>query len=206
MLIFRPARAADVDAAVGLIHASGPADFDYVLPDAQGFLRYAFVQGTGRLGFRRHSVGERDGRVVAVGVGWSGRENGAIALAAGWQFVRFYGPVAAIGVIWRGLRAERVMRPPGRDAFYIGHLAVAEDARGQGIGAELVAHMLRRAGACRAVLDVATGNARAAALYARCGFAVTATRRGGARTGRGQISDHYRMERGQTGPAQYSAV
>ena len=87
-----------------------------------------------------------------------------------------------------------------------GHLAVAEDARGQGIGAELVAHMLRRAGACRAVLDVATGNARAAALYARCGFAVTATRRGGARNGRGQISDHYRMERGQTGPAQYSAV
>ena len=82
MVTFRPARPEDADEAVKLIHVSGPADFDYVLPDALAFLRYAFVQGMGRFGYRHHSVGERDGRIVAVGVGWTARENVGFALAA----------------------------------------------------------------------------------------------------------------------------
>jgi len=196
MVTFRPARPEDADEAVKLIHLSGPADFDYVLPDALAFLRYAFVQGMGRFGYRHHSVGERDGRIVAVGVGWTARKNVGFALAAGWQFLRFFGPIATPGVIARGLRAERVMRPPVRGEFYIGHLAVVAAMRGQGIGAALVAHMLQRAGSRIAVLDVAIGNARAQALYAGFGFRVTATRQCGAANARGHVSDHHRMVRG----------
>jgi hypothetical protein len=49
---FRAAAAADVAAAVPLIHSSGPAAFEFVfavpgLGDAQAFLRRAFVDGAG---------------------------------------------------------------------------------------------------------------------------------------------------------------
>ncbi|HEV2681194.1 MAG TPA: GNAT family N-acetyltransferase, partial [Rhodanobacter sp.] len=71
-LTFRPALAADVAAAIPLIHSSGPAAFDYVFAvsgvgDAQAFLRRAFIDGAGEFGWRNHVVGVLDGAVVAVG-------------------------------------------------------------------------------------------------------------------------------------------
>ena len=60
-------------------------------------------------------------------------------------------------------------------------LAVAPDARRQGLGAALVADFLRQAqalGATRALLEVAADNAPARALYDGAGFAQAGIRRG----------------------------
>lgn len=77
-LHFRPARSDDAEAAVPLIYSSGPAAFDYVFGGtpkgtAQDFLHKAFVSGAGQFGYRQHSVGEQDGRVVAVGTALKAR-------------------------------------------------------------------------------------------------------------------------------------
>ena len=196
---FRPARPDDADAAIPLIHSSGPQEFDYVTTQGgAAFLRAAFINGRGRFGYRHHSVGLRDGVIVAVGVGWRARDKPGFALAAFAQFVAHFGLVGAVGAAWRGLQAERVMRPPGRGEYYIGHLAVAPGWRGQGIGTQLVAHMLARgrgAGASVAVLDVACENLRAAALYSGLGFAVNGPPRLGFINRAGQIGDHFRMVR-----------
>ena len=61
----------------------------------------------------------------------------------------------------------------GRDAF-IDEFFIAEDARGQGIGATVLAtvgDMARDEGIAALHLEVARANRRARALYARAGFA-----------------------------------
>ncbi|MEW9622755.1 GNAT family N-acetyltransferase [Rhodanobacter geophilus] len=200
---FRAATPQDVEAAVPLIHSSGPAAFDHVftLPgrgDAQAFLRHAFVDGAGEFGWRNHVVGELEGMVVAVGAGYGGETALAFTLAAARQILRHYGLRHAPGVIARGLRVERVMPPPSRGMHYLAHLGVSPALRGQGIGQALIEELIRRgvqAGRRRMVLDVAVSNPRAQALYGRLGFAVTGERRSALANAQGTVPDHRRMER-----------
>jgi ribosomal protein S18 acetylase RimI-like enzyme len=199
-IAFRPATPEDVEAAVPLIYSSGPAAFDFVFAHdkpgrAQDFLRYAFRQGGGEFGWRNHVAGVAEGRVVAIGAGWDGRQSIAFTLAAARQIFGFFGPIRAWGVIIRGLQVESVIRPAGAGEYYIGHLGVDPALRGRGLGQKLVAHLLALAPSCpKAVLDVAVGNPRAQALYERLGFAVTTTRTSRLRSRHGSVGDHRRME------------
>jgi ribosomal protein S18 acetylase RimI-like enzyme len=199
---FRRARAADAQAAIPLILSSGPEAFNYVfaMPGRTpgDFLRHAFSQGSGQFGFRNHVVGEIGGQVVAAGAGWSSASNVGFLLAAVGQFFPFFGVLGAPPVIVRGLRTEAVVRPPAAGEFYIGHLGVAPDRRGQGIGEALIAHLLAigaETGRRRAVLDVSVENPRAQALYSRLGFRVTAERPSTLRRAAGYVPSHRRMER-----------
>jgi ribosomal protein S18 acetylase RimI-like enzyme len=202
-LQFRSASAGDVAAAVPLIYSSGPAAFDFVFShdrpgQAEAFLHFAFVQGSGEFGWRNHVAAVAGDRVAAIGAGWDGSNSLRFTLAAARQIFGFFGPWRAWGVIIRGLRVESIIRPAGGGEFYIGHLGVDPTIRSQGIGARLVAHLLAAASRspCRmAVLDVAVGNPRAQALYDRLGFAVTVTRVSRLRDRYGSVGDHRRMVR-----------
>lgn len=176
-LIFRPAESRDVDQAVPLIYSSGPAAFDYAFKragvTAEDFLRAAFVDGAGMFGYPRHWVGEMGGRVVAAGTGYSGEVNLRNMLAATRQIMLCYGPVSAVPVMLNGLRLERIIQPPPKQTYYLAHLGVNPDLRGEGIGTRLVEHLLklgRAAGFQWAALDVAVSNPLAQALYERLGF------------------------------------
>lgn len=203
VLSFRQATAQDVDAAIPLIHSSGPAAFDYVFAvpgrsDAQAFLRRAFIDGAGEFGSRNHVVGELEGTVVAAGAGFGGESALTFTLAAARQILAHYGPRHAPGVIVRGLRVERVIPPPARGMHYLAHLGVTPVLRGEGIGRALVDELIRRgmeAGRRRMVLDVATSNPRAQVLYERLGFEVTAERVSSLANPRGAVPGHRRMER-----------
>lgn len=201
---FRPAAPADVEAAVPLIYSSGPGAFDYVFAAgrpgrALDFLRYAFVRGGGEFGWRNHVAALAEGRVVGIGAGWDSSTALRFLLAAACQIFGFYGPVAAWGVILRGLKVESVIRPPKAGEFYIGHLGIDPALRSRGVGARLVAHLLATPLRGRiAVLDVAAGNPRAQALYQRLGFAVTTTCVSRLGNRDGKVDDHHRMERKAT--------
>ncbi len=202
-LAFRPCTAADAAVAVPLIHASGPAAFRFVFApraeaQALAFLHVAFADGAGEFGFRNHLAIERDGTVLGVAALWDGRSNAAFTATAVRQIMGFY-RTAAPGVLWRGLRFERVVRPAPRDVAYIGHVAVREELRGQGVGRSLLEHLLARArgaGYRRAGLDVAASNPRARALYEAMGFTLQATRRSTLADRRGPVADHHYMETG----------
>ena len=201
-LIFRVAAACDVDAAVPLIHSSGPAAFDHVFAvpgvgDAQAFLRRAFVDGAGEFGWRNHVVGELDGVVVAVGAGYGGDTKWPFTLAAARQILAHYGWRHAAGVIARGLRTESVIPPPTGAMYYLGHLGVSPDLRGKGVGSALVGHLLAaRPAHARGpvILDVATSNPDAQRLYQRLRFAVIAERRSTLANAQGRVPDHRRMQ------------
>ena len=201
-LTFRPAAAADVEAAVPLIHSSGPDAFEYVfavpgMGDAQAFLRHAFVDGAGEFGWRNHVIGVLDGVVVAAGAGFGGATKWPFTLAAARQILGHYGWRHAAGVIARGLRVESVIPPPTGAMYYLGHLGVSPSLRGKGIGAALVEHLLditpAHAGG-PVVLDVATTNPDAQRLYQRLGFEVVAERRSALANAQGRVPDHRRMQ------------
>lgn len=201
-LTFRPAVAADVDAAVPLIHSSGPAAFEYVFDvpgvgHAQAFLRRAFVDGAGEFGWRSHVVGELDGAVVAAGAIYSGATKWSFTLAAARQILAHYGWRHSAGVIGRGLRVESVIPPPAGNMVYLAHLGVSPELRGNGYGVALVAHLLATRSADAVgplILDVATSNPDAQRLYQRLGFAVVSERRSRLANAQGVVPNHRRMQ------------
>jgi len=182
-LTFRRARPNDVDAAIPLIYSSGPDAFDYAFArpgrnSAQDFLRYAFVQGGGQFGWRQHWVGERDGDVVAAGTVFGGEVNLGYMLAATRQIIGYFG-LGSPRVIVRGLQLERIICPPPKRTLYLAHLGVTSSQRGEGLGSQLIDHLLqigRNAGLSMAALDVSVANPRAQALYERFGFSVQVER------------------------------
>lgn len=201
-ITFRPAKPDDVDVAVPLIYSSGPIAFDYVFAsqskgNGETFLKYAFQDGAGEFGYRNHVVGTRDGEIVCAGAGYTGETGMAFTLAAVRQIWSFYG-LNGIGVIIRGLRIEQVIEPPSKDLYYIAHLGVKPELRGQGIGTQLLNHLLSQqytAGIKTAALDVAVTNPRAEALYKRMGFTVTETLKSNLSNQWGTVADLRRMEK-----------
>ncbi len=201
-IVFRPAEPADAEAAVPLIYLSGPDAFDFVFTvpgkgGAQDFLHHAFVDGAGEFGHRNHVVAIEDGKLVAAGGGWSGKSGVAFMWAGARQILGYYGLLAGLGVIVRGLRTEAVIPPPAGDRHYLGHLGVLPGLQGRGIGKLLIDHLInhgRAKGFKLAALDVAATNTRGQALYERLGFVVTKERRSALRNAHGRVADHRHME------------
>jgi ribosomal protein S18 acetylase RimI-like enzyme len=201
-LHFRQAVAADADQVVPLIYSSGPAAFDFVFTTlkrgrALDFLRSAFIQGDGEFGYRNHLVAVDDGVIVATGGGWSGANGFSFMLAAARQIVGHYGLLTGAGVIVRGLRTESVIPPPPRDRYYLGHLGVVPGRQGQGIGQQLIQHLLMLGttqGFTATALHVSAANPRAQALYERIGFTVVQERPSTLRNAHGSVGLHRCME------------
>ncbi len=198
----RAARPEDVAAAVPLIYSSGPATFDYVFShrtrtDAEGFLGRTFVQTTGQFSYGHHYVAVFDGNVIATGTGYSSGDMPGFTFAAMRDIFSCYGIATGLGVMRRGLQAERIVRPPKSNLHYIAHIGVAPEFRGRGIGARLLNFLLeqgRARGRRVAGLDVSVENPRAQALYERLGFRVVKEEISSYGNDTAQIPNHRRME------------
>ena len=86
------------------------------------------------------------------------------------------------GGMWRGVLLSTLERPVEPDTLLMDGIAVSPAARGQGIGAQLLAAIRPEAAArgCRTLrLDVIDTNPRARALYERLGFTAQRTERTG---------------------------
>lgn len=191
----RPASPEDVDRAVPLIYSSGPDAFDFVFGDATAFLRHAFLDGAGEFGFRNHTVAVVEGEVAGIGAAYSGATSLQFTVAAARQILSHY-RLSGVGVIFRGLRTERIIPAPKKGMQYIGHLGVDPGMRGEGVGTRLIELFLdqgREAGHAMAGLDVAVTNPRAEALYERLGFEVTEERESSLSNQFATVANHRRM-------------
>jgi ribosomal protein S18 acetylase RimI-like enzyme len=178
---FRHAEARDVDAALPLIYSSGPQAFDYGFQccgkRSRDFLRFAFTDGNGFLGYKNHTVATLNGQVVGIVAVYNLSTYVRLTLGHLWQLWRFYPAPSLIDLVTRGAHIQSIMPSPHQSTHYVAHFGVAEGLRGRGIGRSLLAYQYKKAqelGRTIYALDVSAENPRAQALYERFGFSVTA--------------------------------
>ncbi len=195
---FRQAQPADCSAAVPLIYASGPHEFDYVFHEgaitALDYLAFVFPTGRGLSSYHRATVAVVDNEVVGIYVCHSSSEDAAVSRGNLVNILRCYGLRAGLRVLQRALRIGTVLPPPTPGSDYISQLGVSPSRRGQGIGTRLLQRQCERSrelGRRALELDVAAPNHGARRLYERLGFRVIAER---AWKYGGDVPDQQRME------------
>jgi len=178
---FRIADSRDVDAALPLIYSSGPQAFDYGFQrcgkSSHDFLRFAFTDGNGFLGYKNHTVATLNGQVVGIVAVYNLSTYVRLTLGHLWQLWRFYPASSLVDLVTRGTHLQSIMPPPNQKTHYVAHFGVVEAMRGRGIGRSLLAYHHKKAqelGRTIYALDVSAENPRAQALYERFGFSVTA--------------------------------
>jgi ribosomal protein S18 acetylase RimI-like enzyme len=197
---FKKACEQDARILAPLLYDSGPEAFDYVFTvgkkTALDFLNYALQKKGGEFGYGCHTCVWNDHQIVGVGARFSSKNNLSFLWNNAKRILFFYSLPVALGVIIRGLRVERVLVPPGKNVYYIAHLDIAENKRGQGIGFDLITHFIQQAPRQPLPfieLDVAETNPRAQALYQSMGFVVQHKRNSQLQRKSFRVPAYYRM-------------
>lgn len=190
----------DVAAAIPLIYSSGPSEFRYAFSvdyaeQALEFLYFAFTRQQGQFSYNNHTGIYVDDVLTGIAAYWTRKDLSDFMRAHLRDIFAFYGISKGAGVMFRGLQVEHVMREPGKGCGYIANVGIAEAARGQGLGQQLVQQQIERArieklDACE--LDVRVGNP-ARNLYQRLGFRDQTTRHSTRNNSFGKINSHTRM-------------
>ena len=178
----RPARVDDLDAP-GLLYESAAPYYDAYAGSeqrARRMLTSIWPKTDHTASWDRTRVAEIGDRVVGVLVAFPAAEGDGLArrfLSA--SVVRL--PAWRWPLILRHLRASSVVTPvPPGDSFYVDALAVASDARRQGVATALLRDAEHSCATMRCsgvVLDTGLENAAARALYEGYGFAEREIRR-----------------------------
>ncbi len=202
-IIIRPCLASDVSAAIPLIYSTGPKTFDYIFADSAldqtpDFLSYAFQKGGSELGYQNHLGLFVEGRLVGIAAIWSHAETMVFTFYGAIQIIKHYGLRTGLKIIRRALKMEKVIKPPKKGVAYIGHLAIADQFQGRGLGVRLHQHLEQLPQSIDAgtlALDVSARNPNAQRLYERLGYQVVEVISGDLKTEYGDVIEHRYMEK-----------
>jgi ribosomal protein S18 acetylase RimI-like enzyme len=180
-LLFRKAQPQDVERVVPLIYSAGPQAIDYLFQchgkKSQDFLRFAFKNGNGFLGYKNHTVATMSGQVVGILAVYNLSAYARLTLGHLWLLRRFYPASNLYDLIARAVHMQSIMPAPGQKMHYVANFGVPETLQGSGIGRGLLDHQYKRArelGRALFALDVSVENPLAQAFYERYGFSVIA--------------------------------
>lgn len=176
---FRNAAPGDADAAVPLIYSAGPAAIDYGFSchghAGEDFLRFAFIDGKGFLGYQNHTVATMDGQVVGIVACYNLPRYLRLTCEHLVQLWHYYSLPKLPDLLVRANHLKSTMPAPGIDTHYVANFGVPANHQGMGVGTALLNHQ-RHAGLAmkraRFALDVSIENPRAQAMYERYGFEV----------------------------------
>lgn len=205
---FKMTSVQDVAAAVPLMYSSGPYSFDYVFCHSeqhQGteYLRKAFIEQDIEFSHRHHLGLYLEGELVALGCIKHAKQNAAFMKAALKSFFNHFSFLQALGVLWRGMQTEAIIRPPQQSAAVLCNLGVSETQRGLGLGTQLIHALEQRAlslGYDVVELDVAENNPKARALYERLGYQQKYVKASKLKSQFGFVPTHTRMSKSISAP------
>lgn len=175
----RAAREEDYQAATQLLLQSGERLLTEIFGNGDvaqtcRYLAFAWQQGPGQYGFQNHWVAESGDTLVGLLTCWDDQLPADFDRATLSSITDFFGLDQSIDVVMRSQRFSAALHPPMATELGIGHLAVAEAARRQGVGRALMnwaEQQARQRGKFAVVLDVASDNQAAIAFYRALGFA-----------------------------------
>jgi ribosomal protein S18 acetylase RimI-like enzyme len=178
----RPAEPSDADIAGRLLFDSFPKMAAFVIglgneKRAQAILTELFAKPGHRFSYEFGHVAVRQGKVVALFIGYSGKRLGKFNRRLGrlmFQHYRLRGKLALLIRTWPLV----FIKEAGRDDYLLSNLAVKKRFRNQGIGASLLAQVeekAREAGFHKVSLMVNIGNRKARRFYERHDYQIRAT-------------------------------
>lgn len=196
-VIIRKAMPEDSNDIVPLIHSSGPIAWNFVFQEgnrtAFDFLQSAYRKRGNTISYTNHFVAEKEGNVVGSILQYTQPSFLALTVGTAFQILLLYKWNAA-KVMARGLKTETIIQPPKPNCLYLGHIAVLETHRNQGIAKQLIEFMIQRNPGYKTIaLDVSIENPSAIALYQKLGFVIKETR--DPIGWEGKIPSHHYMER-----------
>ena len=177
----RAASAHDAQVAAPLIYSSGPKAFEFIFSNDQplacvDFLQDAFKGSKGLFSYRHHYVVESENKVVAVIGHFTQASMASTQVFTALHILKYLGLFNGLRSMLRGLIFEnKLVKAPLKNCFYIAHVGVSADFRGQGIGERMIAFVQAKAeiqGFKKLALDVSVTNPRAQSLYERLNFKV----------------------------------
>ncbi len=178
ILQLKPCTPEDVTAAVPLIYASGPDAFEFVFKNdeksAKDFLAFAFLRKGGEFSFDNHYALWENNQLVGVGALYNHSRAATFLVNDAVNIIRFYGWKFLVHSL-NGLKAETIIKPPGKNEITLGHLGIKEELRGKGFGTHLINLLVQQVEKMEQeyfVLDVSEENPKAKVLYERMGFTV----------------------------------
>lgn len=179
MLRIRPAQVVDLPGIAAVLHDAFSDKMRVIFgknPEKTHTLLETMYAGPVRRGYDGILVAERGGRIVGTlaiePVYYTSQENRTFEHIA-LRELGLLGLLRAAFCLWL------VSHSPDPDEAYIGDLGVTADARGEGVGRQLLdeAEQWARAhGRARLTLWVAANNQRAIHVYKRAGFQTVKTR------------------------------
>ncbi|WP_334030705.1 GNAT family N-acetyltransferase [Alteromonas sp. P256] len=140
---------------------------------ALGYLTHAWQLGGGQYGFENHWVAEKDNQILGLVTAWHSKLGVAFDRATLDSITSYFTLDEAIAVVMRNQTVAVNLTPPSNTELMIGHLAVAESGKRQGIGRSLVNAMQAKATELQKrhiVLDVEVSNTTAIRFYQSLGF------------------------------------
>lgn len=179
-ITIRKALKEDIHKIVPLIHSSGPRAWDFVFQEGKitafDFLQSAYGKRGNTISFSNHFVAVKDGEVVGSILKYTQPSFLALTLGTAFQILSLY-KWKAPKVMARGLKTETIIQPPKSNCLYLGHIAVSESHRNQGIAKQLIEFMIQNNPKFKTVsLDVSMENPSAIGLYQKLGFTIKETR------------------------------
>lgn len=195
--IIRKAKIEDTNQIIPLIYSSGPLAWNFVFQEGNktpfDFLNRAYARKGNTISYTNHFVAEKNGSVVGSILAYTQPSFLALTVGTALQILSVY-KWKAPNVMARGLKTETIIQPPKSKRLYLGHIAVSESHRNQGIAKQLIEHMIQYNSDYKTIaLDVSTENPAAISLYQKLGFVIKETRHPNG--WEGKIPSHHYMEK-----------
>lgn len=181
-LILRPATKEDaVIAAALLAETNGEFGVEVLglgKPNLQySALRQWFADSGNRFSFQCSTIAEKYGVAAGLLLAFRGSDLARLELGCAKRIFAIYGFISAIKMIWLN-KSLAGNKEAEKDEYLIGHLAVDQGFRRQGIAQALLGKAEEDAlssGLYKLVLEVEIGNDKAIALYRKAGFEIINT-------------------------------
>lgn len=165
-------------AAANLIYASGETSLRYLFEpepqySAKHYIQKAFALPEGQFGYANHWCIEQAGKPLAIATCWHTQLTKVFHQATLDSLQRYYPTAALLQILQRSQIITAVLSPPASHQLCIGHFAVDNEYKRQGLGNKMLAFLKQRAQALNKgelILDVAQSNGAAIAFYQQAGF------------------------------------
>lgn len=177
----RTAQKQDCEEIAPLILSSGEITLsvmlggvDRSLKQTLGFIKQAISQPEGQFGYNNHLVvTDPAGSIAAVGCCWGDTPKAGFRESTMESLIDYFGVLETMNVFECSQQVAKIIPGPQSDEMCLGHIAVNEVNKRQGVATMLLDHFSGYAltqNKRKLVLDVESTNVAALALYRHYGF------------------------------------